>query len=399
MKMGKVMIILEGMELPRSRILHIPKYLVANRIKPIIILSGESKVISKLFHKMKTVVKIYFIPNIIIHFPLAFLRQLFLNFLIIPSLLLIEDPKLVILSVPDGSPLIPTFLSCKVMRKKLIIDIRDEWEGMFGILDRIGLLLKKLIYAIYSSTDMLIVTTPNLLKKYKDINSRTFLIYNSVDTNLFKPLNAEENLSIRKTLDLDQEDFIIIYSGKLSPPYRIDVVLKSLKILKNKGKRVKLIIIGKAGHAYGEKIEEDDVHAIADKLGVKDMLLVLPFMDQSKLSKYLAIANAGVIPFDTNPLWKNAIPTKFLEYCACGLPTIATTYKDSLLAKIINENKIGLTCDPLNSRELANAIEKLIEDKKFTRDAAKRARKFVKQKFDKERIVQEFLNLVLNLIT
>jgi glycosyltransferase involved in cell wall biosynthesis len=396
--MKKVMIILEAMELPRPRILHIPKHLVANRIEPIIVLSGESKIISKLFHKMKTIAKVYLIPNII-HFPLAFLRQLFLNFLIIPSLLLIENPKLVILSVPDGSPLIPTFLSCKLMRKKLIIDIRDEWEEMFKVIGRIGLLLKKFIYAIYSATDMLIVTTPNFLKKYKDINPRTFLIYNSVDTNLFRPLDSEEKLSIRKTLNLDKEDFVLVYSGKLSPPYRIDVVLKSLKILKNKGKRVKLIIIGKAGYAYGEKIEEDDIHVMADKLDIKDMLLVLPFMDQSKLSKYLAMANAGVIPYDINPLWKNTIPIKFLEYCACGLPTIATTYKDSLLAKIINENKIGLTCDPLNFRELANAIEKLIEDKKFTRDAAKRAREFVKQKFDKEKIVQEFLNLVLNLIT
>jgi hypothetical protein len=67
-------------------------------------------------------------------------------------------------------------------------------------------------------------------------------------------------------------------------------------------------------------------------------------------------SDVGLIPYDDNPLWKNSLPAKFFEYCACEIPVIATAYADSLLAELIRKYDIGLTSPPMNEAKLAEAI-------------------------------------------
>jgi len=396
-KIRKCLLILQGMELPRNRVYHLSQALPNCGFIPIII---TSKFFDSRDSRRPYDIKEFILPILLKRIPVLFPRQLLLNFLVIPIIALLESPDIILISVPDGSPLLPTFISSKILKKKLIIDIRDEWEeDIFNALGRVGSLIKKMIYSIYSNANALIVVTPSFLRKYKVLNSNTSLIFQGVDTDLFRPLPFEEVLSIKKTLGFTPDDFVIAYVGKLSPPYRLDIVLMALRILILRGrKKVKLLIVGKSGEKTRERIRESEIISIANKLGIKDMVKVLPFTHQTKLAKYLGIADAGIIPYDHNPLWKNTIATKFYEYCACGLPVIVTAYKDSILAKIIDDNKIGLVCDPLDAEKLANTIEKLIEDESFRKKAGTMARTLIEKEFSKEKLAERFINVIFKVL-
>jgi glycosyltransferase involved in cell wall biosynthesis len=398
LKEDKVMIILEGMELPRLRIYRISEKLIANKITPVIVGSGRFK-LNQASNRKNTIAKEVLVPSLLKYLPLDFPRQLFLNFIALPILLLTENPKLVVLSIPDGSPIIPTFLLCKILRKKLIIDIRDEWEEIFRAAGTIGALITELLYKVYASADMLTVVTPNFLKKYKTMNANTFLIFNGVDNSLFKPLIIKDIQHIRDTLGLKPNDFVIIYSGKLSPPYRLDVVLKSLKILKTRGEKdIKLLVIGKTGYKYGEKVHGNDILTLAYKLGIEDMVKTLPFMPHSELVKYIEVANAGVIPYDADPLWKNTISIKFFEYCAAGLPIIATAHPDSVLVDTIHKYKVGVTTPPLDHAGLADIMQKLKNDNYLTSKIGANASRAAKSHFDAEKEYSKFARLIKSLL-
>ena len=116
--------------------------------------------------------------------------------------------------------------------------------------------------------------------------------------------------------------------------------------------------------------------------------------DTEKVDELIAEADVGLIPFDDNFLWKNAFTTKFFEYCACGLPVIATVYEDSLLAKLIKEHDIGLVTPPLDEEKLAEAIYWVYKNKAFREASGKKARLLVEKHFDRIKLSINFLEVI-----
>jgi len=111
------------------------------------------------------------------------------------------------------------------------------------------------------------------------------------------------------------------------------------------------------------------------------------------LAKILSASDVGIVPFDANPLWKNALPSKALEYFACSLPVVATIFTDSILGKLITENKLGLICEPENVTALTNSLEKISNDPVFVKNVQEKACYLIHERFDRNKIALEFLNL------
>jgi glycosyltransferase involved in cell wall biosynthesis len=144
----------------------------------------------------------------------------------------------------------------------------------------------------------------------------------------------------------------------------------------------------------------DNILAYAMDNGLKGSVIYLGNKsDVRELSKIIASADVGIVPYDDNPLWKNGLPAKFWEYCASGLPVIATVFKDSILARLIQENGIGLTVDPLDVDGLADVIEKLSSEKEFRSVAGKRARLLIERDFNRDKISEEYINKVSKIAT
>lgn len=292
----------------------------------------------------------WFLPTFrFLPYQFKFVIKLIADFIVLLLLILLENPAIVIVSIPGTTSLFPTWLTCKILSKKLIVDIRDPCEETHSrkvrILSRV---IRKMFYLIYSTADGIITVTSAMLNKYRNINPKILLVPNFVDVNLFKPASLKKRTLIRKSLNLSADDFIIIYSGKLGYPYRIDVLLTAIRTLKDRGlTNIKLLLVGKPEGAKNERFDYNLIQSLVDKVSVHNQVIIMPFMEQSKLVDYLSSADVGVIPRDRDSLWKDVIPIKFYEYCACGLPVVATVYEDSLLAKLIKKNQIGLISPPV----------------------------------------------------
>ena len=298
--------------------------------------------------------------------------------------MVINRPSVAVVSVPGSGIEIGAISACKILGCRYIIDYRDEWEdyaislaenkskkAFYGI-------VKSFAGRIYRKCQVLVTVTPNckLALEQRGL-ANVKLIPNGADVTAFKPLSMKGDSKFR-----------LFYSGGIGLYYRLDVVLKALKrFVDNGAKDTVLIIVGSG--------EVDSVLSMASQLGVsKNVEYKGVICEKNELANLIAEADVGLIPYDDNPLWKNALPAKFFEYCACGLPVIATVYDDSLLGKLIKDNAIGLISPPLDDVKLAKAFYDLYCDNSFRESAGEKARILIVERFDRNKIAEQYLEII-----
>lgn len=322
--------------------------------------------------------------------PLVFLLNLVVSFISSIAILIARRPKIAIVSFPGGDSGSGFIIACSILRIKYVVDYRDEWENQLLYASQLSkfsrgfyLFIKKTSIFYYKRARFVsAVTTPFVVDLKKNGVTRVVHFPNGAVCSSFKPVDRKPNNGF----------FSIVYSGGVGEYYRIDVVLSSLKILADRNlKNIRLLIVGRGTNDHVLY----NLQMYSRQLGIQNSLLYLGNKSNvDELSKIIAEADVGIVPYDDNLLWKNALPAKFFEYCSSGLPVIATTYEDSILAKIICENGIGLIANPLDDKGLADAIQTIYYDNEFRANAGKRARILVEEHFDRNKLSEKFFKQV-----
>lgn len=328
--------------------------------------------------------------NMGLNHPLIFMLNTIVSFVVSIPFLLAKKPNVTVVSVPTGDAGLGALMACRLFKVKCAIDYRDEWENYTLSLtnSRNGKIfysvVKKLMASLYSKSQLIVAVTSSFmlhLERRGVTNIR--LIPNGADVTVFNPC---DKYAVRKKIGLTASDFIIVYSGSIGGYYKLEIVIKALAKLHDLIRDIKFIIVG-------DGPDLPTILRLSKKLGLQDRILYLGVKnDKNQLAEILAVADTGIIP---GAYTKGQLPAKFFEYCACGVPVIATVSDDSILAKLIKEYKIGLTVSSMDDEEkLAKAIYQIYENDSFRETAGKRARALVEEKFDRNRIADEFLKLI-----
>lgn len=321
--------------------------------------------------------------------PLIFASNSAVSFMVSTLFLIARKPNVVIVSVPSGEVGLGALIASKLVGVKCIVDYRDEWEARaIGLVNtRIGKsfysAVKKLMASLHAKCHLVVAVTPNFMTSLKRRGvTNVRLIPNGADTKIFRPPSDRKG----------KQSFTIFYLGHIGGYYRVDVAVKAIKrFLDNGSRNIKLVIVGQG--------EVDRLLHLASELGISSNLEYRgEISDKAKLAELMAEADVGLVPYDNNPLWRNTLPTKFFEYCACGVPVVATVYEDSILAKLVNEHGVGLTVPPMDKDRLARTIEELYYNPEFVIAASKRARLMVEKSFDRAKIAKDLFNLVKQLV-
>lgn len=324
------------------------------------------------------------------------LDQIFTSLIGTLLVIISKVPDFLIASVPMGEPCIGAFLASNLLGTKAVVDVRDEWEDVVIKRTRRFLtrnlyrLYRKLFNAFYQQSSLVTTVTPTLVKRTIQRGARTvYLIPNGADVNLFHPVPHEEQLKVRGEIGLQADDFVIVYAGRVGWYYRIDVVIEALHILINKQKlrNIKFLVMGP-----GEKVRE--YVDSCGKLGLKENAIFLAERSREEVARILPSCDVGVIPLDDDPVWLSAYTTKFFEYCASGLPVIASVPGGADLEKLINESDVGFAIEPLKPKQFAEAILKTYRDKSRRKEMQANARRLTVEKFNKEEIAHELGNIL-----
>ena len=234
---------------------------------------------------------------------------------------------------------------------------------------------RPLIKKVLKDADVVLAVS-NALKdeiistKIPKIEEKTRLHWNSVDIDKFKTTKENQG-KFRKELahlfDIAADKPIILFVGNVIKRKNVDLLLEAKKHMKTKAN---LVIVGDGPllNQMKEKAEKeyfdgnlDNVYFTGSRRDVEDIypscdLLVLPSFTES----------FGLV---------------LIEALACGKPVIGSDVGG--IREIITED-VGLLIDPNDSKDLANAIDRILGDEelmeRFKSNARNRAKDFAETK-------------------
>lgn len=144
-------------------------------------------------------------------------------------------------------------------------------------------------------------------------------VHNGIDLERFRSQSSQITIT-KKSLGFDDDDFVAVYSGRLTKEKGIKELLEAFLLLKDYPK-LKLMIIG--GSFYGNDKSGrspfmTELQQMAEQM--QGRVVFTGYIDYDNIPAYLRLANVSVIP----SIWDDPFPTTVLEAMAAGLPIIAT---------------------------------------------------------------------------
>jgi len=214
-------------------------------------------------------------------------------------------------SVTNGVQTIKIAQERKIPVIYRVLDISHELINISGIKQ----VAKKLESKVISNAN-LVLTTTNDLSHYaiemgaKKNNVEVFPL--GVNFQDFNPM--EKSSKLQKELNIKENDKVIIFVGTMYTFAGIENIINEFSLFE---KNVKFIIIG-GGPDFNR------INLLIQSKKLEKNIILLGFIPQKEIAKYVALANICINPFEINQITNRILPTKILEYLACKKPVLST---------------------------------------------------------------------------
>lgn len=165
-----------------------------------------------------------------------------------------------------------------------------------------------------------VLTVSNFIKQRVSSiqpNSKIQTIHNGIDLKLFSP--KETLIICRKTLGFSENDFIIVYSGRINHEKGISELIDALLNLRNYP-QLKLLVLG-SSFFENAKIEDEFICSLKNKAKeIEEKIVFTGFIPYNQVPDYLQLADIAVLP----SMWDEPFGLTIVEAMAMGLPLITT---------------------------------------------------------------------------
>jgi len=212
--------------------------------------------------------------------------------------------------------------------------------------------------------DFIVTATPDISKNFKLPNVVDIKNYPVLDDfKIFKDPIFPKN----------KDHYNLIYIGVLDRNRGIKEIINSLNFI-NPQYNIKLTLIGR----FFDKDFKEEIKKLEKSAKVNFLGWLFP----KDAYKYLLESDIGMVCLHPLEQFSTSLPVKMFEYMAAGLPVIASNF--SLWKEIIEANKCGICVNPLEPRDIARAIEYLIENPKTAKEMEENGKKAILEKYNWE---------------
>lgn len=183
-----------------------------------------------------------------------------------------------------------------------------------------------------------------------------------------------------------QDKFVYLYTGTLGMKHNPELLLGLAEKFRAND-RVRVVVISE-----GIGAEWLASQKTAKQL---DHLLLLPYQDFSAMPQVLASGDVlcAVLEEDAGVF---SVPSKVLTYLCAARPLLLAVPQVNLAARIIHQQKAGLTVPPADVPAFLEAAEQLLANPHLAARCAQKAREYAKNTFKIEEIAVKFANIFTN---
>ena len=252
-------------------------------------------------------------------------------------------------SITNG---IQTLQIAKELQIPVIFRLLDVAHGLVKI-PILKNLAKKYESIVLSNSLKVLTTTPDMTRYSIEMGAKKESVEYfplGINTDNFKPL--KKDVSFRESLGISENDHVIIFVGTIYPFAGLMQIVNNFENLKKENQNIKLIIVG-GGPSYSE------LKKLVIEKNLESEIILTNFIDQNEIPKYISLADICINPFEINYLTDRIIPTKIIEYLACGKPVLSTPLSGT--KELLPDEKFGILYS--NSDNFVNTLSTLLLDK------------------------------------
>ncbi|WP_010284143.1 N-acetyl-alpha-D-glucosaminyl L-malate synthase BshA [Bacillus timonensis] len=229
--------------------------------------------------------------------------------------------------------------------------------------------------AVTAVSKSLVDQTYELIEPKKEIKT----IYNFVDEKIYYKRDVDD---LRNQYGIEKDEKVIIHVSNFRKVKRVPDVVRAFNLIQKEVK-AKLLLVG-------DGPEVTTACKLIDKFGLNDKVLLLG--KQENLPELYSISDLKLLLSE-----KESFGLVLIEAMACGVPTIGT--KVGGIPEVINEGADGYICELGDIQDIANKAITLLSDSNLHKKMSRQAISSVQQKFNSERIVNEYEDLYYSILS
>lgn len=261
-------------------------------------------------------------------------------------------------------------------KPKVIYDVHEDYYEQYRVNHRH--LLTAWFFTWYASGarrrertasrlyDAVIAAYPHIEKnfnKYMD-PSKLHVIYN------YTTLSPEHFIS------WDEKIYDAVYIGSMNRFRGGHEIIKAVAIIKKQIQDVKILL---AGPVY-EKHYLKSLNSSIKKYGLEENIIIKDMVPYREVEKLLLQSRIGLGIFMPVSIFYFSVQVKTFEYMACGLPVICSNFGN--IHKYVSESKAGISVNPQSPGDIAEAVIRLLTDRKLYDTCSSNSIRAVKQKYN-----------------
>lgn len=272
-------------------------------------------------------------------------------------------------------------LSHKKINKPIVFDNHMlEMASNNPLRNVFRLFFQKVITPIIIKEDWTVIRTQddNYVNKYLGIpESQTPFISFGSDTTLFYP-SIEEKNKFRKENNIKEDDFVVVYTGKLDEPKDGVLLATTLKEKFKTKKNVVAVIVGNAEGDYGQKVEEIFNES-------ENRIIRFNTQKYPDLPQFYQAADLCVFSRQSS--------LSFYDAQACGLPVLSED--NHINVKRCSHNN-GFTFKAGSVDSFREGIIKCVNmDENSYAEISENAYNFVKDKYNYKTIAKQYTDIMV----
>jgi glycosyltransferase involved in cell wall biosynthesis len=188
--------------------------------------------------------------------------------------------------------------------------------------------------------------------------------------------DASARQQVRQELSLNEKDVVFIYTGKITPYKKLELLIDAVKRLL-KYENLNVLIVGSGLDNYVAGLRQR-----VSSAGLEDRFIWRDAVPNTELYKYYSAADVAV--------WPRGASISQREAMACSLPLIMN---EGSPTKELAGYDNGLLFQDDSDRSLAQQMEKLL-DSALREEMGANSRKCVEEKYSYRLIARQFIDVV-----
>ena len=304
-------------------------------------------------------------------------------------------PDVVIASSPQLLVGLTGYWLATVHRVPFVFEVRDLWPESLeavGLGDRhspMNRALRAIASFLYAQADHIVVVTPAFrdhLRKHRGLSpERISVVVNGVETDKFTPEAVDPNF--REQLGVDGK-FVVGYIGTVGMAHGLETLVQAAATLRVTNPEVVFLVVG-------EGAEKRRIEKLAREQSLKNIV----FVDQQpreRIPRFINACDACLVMLRKTEVFKTVIPSKMLEFMACGRPILVAV--DGQARAIVECAKAGLFVEPENADALVDAIRTIQTRPELRDEMGRSGRSHILSHYCRRQTANAYLELLDKLV-